>query len=50
MRQPIVVDGRNLYEQQEMAERGFTYWGVGRGRSPILLEPTPAMSEQPALA
>ncbi|MBP1465771.1 UDP-glucose/GDP-mannose dehydrogenase family protein [Candidatus Chloroploca sp. M-50] len=31
MRQPIVVDGRNLYDPQEMASRGFTYWGVGRG-------------------
>ena len=31
MRQPIVVDGRNLYDPAELAARGFSYWGVGRG-------------------
>ncbi|MBC8160233.1 MAG: UDP-glucose/GDP-mannose dehydrogenase family protein [Roseiflexaceae bacterium] len=34
MRRPIVVDGRNLYDQGEMAKRGFVYWGVGRGTQP----------------
>jgi UDPglucose 6-dehydrogenase len=34
MRRPVVVDGRNLYEQNEMADRGFVYWGVGRGAQP----------------
>lgn len=36
MRRPIVVDGRNLYDPNEMAARGFTYWGVGRGNPPTL--------------
>jgi len=36
MRHPIVIDGRNLYDAAEMAERGFTYWGVGRGSQPTL--------------
>ncbi|HMQ31992.1 MAG TPA: UDP-glucose/GDP-mannose dehydrogenase family protein [Chloroflexaceae bacterium] len=36
MRQPIVVDGRNLYEPAEMAARGFVYWGVGRGTQPTM--------------
>lgn len=31
MRQPIVLDGRNIYDPEVMAERGFTYRGVGRG-------------------
>jgi UDPglucose 6-dehydrogenase len=31
MRQPIVLDGRNVYEPETMEERGFTYRGVGRG-------------------
>jgi UDPglucose 6-dehydrogenase len=31
MRRPIVLDGRNLYDPQIMAQRGFTYRGVGRG-------------------
>ena len=36
MRQPIVVDGRNLYDPTEMAARGFIYWGVGRGKQPAI--------------
>jgi len=30
MRQPIVVDGRNLYDPNEVEAKGFIYWGVGR--------------------
>lgn len=31
MRQPILVDGRNLWDPDEMRQLGFTYYGVGRG-------------------
>lgn len=31
MRQPILLDGRNVYDPATMAERGFIYRGVGRG-------------------
>jgi len=31
MRQPIVLDGRNVYDPDTMTQRGFTYRGVGRG-------------------
>ncbi|MBN1220225.1 MAG: UDP-glucose/GDP-mannose dehydrogenase family protein [Anaerolineae bacterium] len=31
MRQPVFIDGRNLYEPQTMQTYGFTYRGVGRG-------------------
>jgi UDPglucose 6-dehydrogenase len=31
MRQPILYDGRNIYEPDEMAKYGFIYRGVGRG-------------------
>lgn len=30
MRQPVVLDGRNIYDRHEMEEMGFTYVGVGR--------------------
>jgi UDPglucose 6-dehydrogenase len=30
LRYPILIDGRNLYDPQEMLERGFTYLSVGR--------------------
>ncbi len=30
LRYPIVIDGRNLYDPQEMLEKGFTYLSVGR--------------------
>jgi len=31
MKQPVFVDGRNIYEPQRMRALGFTYVGVGRG-------------------
>jgi UDPglucose 6-dehydrogenase len=41
MRQPVVIDGRNLYDPREMRQLGFIYWGVGRGEAPVpILEET----------
>jgi UDPglucose 6-dehydrogenase len=31
MRQPVLLDGRNVYEPEELRAAGFTYAGVGRG-------------------
>jgi len=31
MKQPIIIDGRNLWDPDLMRELGFTYFGVGRG-------------------
>jgi UDPglucose 6-dehydrogenase len=33
MRQPLIVDGRNLYDPERMRRLGFRYIGVGRGSS-----------------
>jgi UDPglucose 6-dehydrogenase len=33
MKQPIVVDLRNIYRPEEMAEHGFIYESVGRGKT-----------------
>ncbi len=33
MREPILIDGRNMYEPALMKSYGFTYRGVGRGYS-----------------
>ena len=30
MRQPVLIDGRNIYDPDELKELGFTYRGVGR--------------------
>lgn len=30
MRQPVIVDSRNLYDPEEMAQAGFVYEGIGR--------------------
>lgn len=30
LRQPIIVDGRNIYDPEELRELGFTYIGIGR--------------------
>jgi len=32
LKQPIVIDGRNLYDPAKMRALGFTYRSVGRGR------------------
>ena len=29
----VIVDGRNLYDPELLKERGFTYYGIGRGES-----------------
>ncbi|MEX2576455.1 MAG: UDP-glucose/GDP-mannose dehydrogenase family protein, partial [Halofilum sp. (in: g-proteobacteria)] len=31
--EPVIFDGRNIYTPAGMEERGFTYYGIGRGRT-----------------
>ncbi|WKW12538.1 UDP-glucose/GDP-mannose dehydrogenase family protein [Pseudogemmatithrix spongiicola] len=33
LKQPVVVDGRNLYDPTKMESLGFTYRSIGRGRA-----------------
>jgi UDPglucose 6-dehydrogenase len=33
LKDPVIFDGRNIYEPDAMAEDGFTYYGIGRGES-----------------
>ena len=30
LKQPIIIDGRNIYDPEEMKDLGFTYLGIGR--------------------
>lgn len=33
LKEPVIFDGRNLYEPARMKKAGFTYYGIGRGES-----------------
>ena len=33
LRQPIIFDGRNLYDPERLSKRGFVYYAIGRGAS-----------------
>ena len=33
LKQPLIFDGRNLYDPEHLAEIGFIYYGIGRGES-----------------
>lgn len=32
LRQPLIIDGRNIYDPDLMSKLGFRYYGIGRGR------------------
>lgn len=31
LKDPVIIDGRNLYKPEHLKELGFTYFGIGRG-------------------
>ena len=52
MGQPVIVDGRNIYDPRHMAELGFKYLGFGQGYGPdgpALTRAERAKEEQPSL-
>jgi UDPglucose 6-dehydrogenase len=52
MHNPILIDGRNIYEANEMKRLGFTYRGIGRGTGPApsVLPSEDSTSTQPLLS
>jgi len=42
MRQPIILDGRNIYDPEKMTSLGFTYRGFGRGYNGAKMKPEEA--------
>jgi UDPglucose 6-dehydrogenase len=44
LRYPIIIDGRNLYDPQQLASHGFTYVSVGRPDALASREVVPASS------
>ena len=39
LKNPVVFDGRNIFNPKQMRERGFTYYGIGRGVQESVLRP-----------
>jgi UDPglucose 6-dehydrogenase len=33
MNQPVIFDGRNIYDPDFLEKEGFAYYGIGRGRA-----------------
>ena len=33
LKQPVIFDGRNIWNPAELRAAGFTYYGIGRGKN-----------------
>ncbi len=36
MREPVILDGRNVFNPEQLAEAGFEYYGIGRSQMPLV--------------
>jgi UDPglucose 6-dehydrogenase len=36
VKKAVIVDGRNVYDSEHMAEKGFVYYGMGRGKTAFI--------------
>ncbi len=50
MKHPLLVDGRNLYDPDEMVSRGFVYQAIGRPAPEPAAAPAPSNETEPVLA
>jgi UDPglucose 6-dehydrogenase len=38
LKQPVIFDGRNVYDPDYLSQLGFAYYGIGRGLSVAMPE------------
>ena len=49
LKQPVIFDGRNIYDPDRVAREGLTYYGIGLGdRAPEPVDPDAAPTPRPA--
>lgn len=46
LKNPVIFDGRNLYDPVVMRDKGFTYYGIGRGENSKLLSQALALTKE----
>ncbi|MBP8219547.1 MAG: UDP-glucose 6-dehydrogenase, partial [Aeromonas sp.] len=39
LNQPVIIDGRNLYDPRQLSELGFDYYAIGRPHLPAKTQP-----------